>query len=208
MLILLRHGESEANAAGLLLGRTDSPLSERGRRQAAALGPLVGTVHRVVSSPLLRARHTAEALETGTGVEIDRRWVEVDYGEYEGQPLDAVPAEVWRRWRADPHFRPPGGETLAELAARVRAACDELFSEPGRGARADDADVVVVSHVSPIKAAVAWALRAAAPLDFRLHLSTGSLTSIGWGSDGPVLHAFNVVVPEPAPLAGPPARES
>jgi len=196
VLVLVRHGESEANAARLLLGRTDSPLSERGARQAAALGSLLGTVHRVVSSPLMRARRTAAALEAGREIEIDERWVEVDYGEYEGQPLDAVPAEVWRRWRSDPHFRPPGGETLSELAGRVRLACDELFAEPGRGARAEDGDVVVVSHVSPIKAAVAWALRSAEPLDWRLHLSTGSLTRIGWGTDGPVLHGFNLVPPE------------
>jgi broad specificity phosphatase PhoE len=195
MLVLVRHGESEANAAGLLLGRTDSPLSDHGARQAAALGPLLGAVHRVVSSPLVRARRTAAALDAATEVEIDERWVEVDYGAYEGQPLDAVPAEVWRRWRSDPHFRPPGGETLSELATRVHAACDELFAEPGRGARAEGGDVVVVSHVSPIKAAVAWALRADQPLDWRLHLSTGSMTRIGWGTDGPVLHGFNVVPP-------------
>jgi broad specificity phosphatase PhoE len=207
MLVLVRHGESEANAAGLLLGRTDSPLSERGARQAAALGPLLGTVHRVVSSPLLRARRTAAALDAGPEIEIDERWVEVDYGEYEGQPLDAVPAEVWQHWRADPHFRPPGGETLSELAARVHAACDELFAEPGHGARADGADVVVVSHVSPIKAAVAWALRSAQPLDWRLHLSTRSLTRIGWGTDGPVLHGFNLVGSgSPATGHGDPSR--
>jgi len=203
VLVLVRHGESAANAAGLLLGRTDSPLSDRGARQAAALGPLLGGVQRVISSPLLRTRRTAAALEAGTEIEIDERWVEVDYGEYEGQPLDAVPAEVWRRWRRDPHFRPPGGETLAEVAARVRLACEELFAEPGRGARAEHGDVVVVSHVSPIKAAVAWALRSDEPLDWRLHLSTGSLTRIGWGTEGPVLHAFNVPAPE-APLAPPP----
>jgi probable phosphoglycerate mutase len=206
VLVLVRHGESEANVARLLLGRTDSPLSEHGARQAAAVAPVLGPVHRVISSPLERARLTATALAVGKEIEIDERWVEVDYGEYEGQPLDAVPAEVWRRWRSDRHFRPPGGETLAELALRVRAACDELFAEPGRGARAEDGDVVVVSHVSPIKAAVAWALRSEEPLDWRLHLSTGSVTRIGWGTDGPVLHGFNLVPVEDAPLAAPPRR--
>jgi broad specificity phosphatase PhoE len=199
VLVLVRHGESEANVARLLLGRTDSPLSENGARQARAVARVLAPAQRVVSSPLERARLTAAALALGSEIEIDARWVEVDYGEYEGQPLDAVPAEVWRRWRSDRHFRPPGGETLAELALRVRAACDELFAEPGRGARAEDGDVVVVSHVSPIKAAVAWALRSEEPLDWRLHLSTGSLTRIGWGTDGPVLHAFNVPAPADVP---------
>ncbi len=64
------------------------------------------------------------------------RWIEVDYGEYDCQPLSDVPAEVWREWRRNPDFRPPGGETLAEVEARVTAACDELFAEEGVGARA------------------------------------------------------------------------
>jgi len=208
VLVLVRHGESEANVARLLLGRTDSPLSEHGARQAAAAAGVLAPVGRVISSPLERARRTAAAIGAPAAIEIDERWVEVDYGEYEGQPLDAVPAEVWRRWRSDRHFRPPGGETLAELATRVHAACDELFREPGRGARADDGDVVVVSHVSPIKAAVAWALRSDEPLDWRLHLSTGSLTRIGWGTDGPVLHAFNVVPTADERLAPAPGRRS
>jgi broad specificity phosphatase PhoE len=199
VLVLVRHGESEANVARLLLGRTDSPLSEHGARQARAVARVLAPAQRVVSSPLERARLTAAALALGSEVEIDERWVEIDYGEYEGQPLDAVPAEVWRRWRRDRHFRPPGGETLAELALRVCAACDELFAEPGSGARAEDGDVIVVSHVSPIKAAVAWALGSEEPLDWRLHLSTGSVTRIGWGTEGPVLHAFNVTVPDDAP---------
>ena len=76
---------------------------------------------RLVSSPLGRARDTAEALRLDVPVEIDPRWIEVDYGELEGRALDAVPAELWARWRADPTFRPPGGESLAEVGARVRS---------------------------------------------------------------------------------------
>lgn len=59
-------------------------------------------------------------------------------------------------------------------------------------------DAVVVSHVSPIKAAVAWALGAPDEVVWRMHLSTGSLTTIGWGHGGPVLHGYNV---EPSPGA-------
>ncbi len=201
MLILVRHGESAANAAGLVLGRSESPLTARGEAQAQVLGSVlarqlptaVGAV-RVVSSPLGRARETAAALGLAVPV-VDERWVELDFGAYDGYRLTEVPAEVWRRWREDPHFRPPGGETLAELGARVRAACDELFAADGP-ARDPEAAVVVVSHVSPIKAAVAWALGVGDELAWRLHLSTGSLTRIGWGREGPVLHAYNVV-PEP-----------
>ncbi len=198
MLTLVRHGESSANAAGLLLGRTDAPLTEKGWRQAAAIGALLGPVTRLVSSPLARARDTASLLDLGLEVEIDERWIEVDYGEHEGRPLGQVPAEVWRHWRADPHYRPLGGESLAEVAGRVSAACEELFSADGQGARSTHGDVVVVSHVSPIKAAVAWAIGADAGLAWRLHLSTGSVTRIGWGATGPVLHLYNAQPSSPA----------
>jgi broad specificity phosphatase PhoE len=197
VLILVRHGESEANAQGLLLGRTDAPLTEKGRAQAIAVRPLLtDPVRQLRSSPLGRARDTAALLQTDRAVEIDERWVEVDYGAYECQPLREVPADVWREWRADPTFRPPDGETLAEVDARVGAACAELFGTDGVGARAPDGDVVVVSHVTPIKAAVAWALGSDASLSWRLYLKTGSVTRIAWGNNGgPVLHGFNEVAP-------------
>jgi broad specificity phosphatase PhoE len=192
MLILIRHGESTANAAGLLLGRTDADLTDRGRLQAAAARPFLGPVRGFTSSPLRRALDTAAILAGERPIEVDERWVEVDYGEYEGWTLGAVPADVWRRWRSDPDFRPRDGETLGEVGARVRQACGELFAEDGQGARDPGGDQVVVSHVSPIKAAVAWALGAGDDVAWRLHLSTASVTRIGWGADGPVVHAFNV----------------
>ncbi|MGH9108394.1 MAG: histidine phosphatase family protein [Acidimicrobiales bacterium] len=214
MLVLVRHGEATANAAGLLLGRSDVPLTDRGRQQVAALRERIGPALRLVSSPLRRAVDTAEGLGLGLPIEVDDRWVEIDYGTHEGQQLTSMTADVWRRWRADPDFRPAGGESLADVGRRVRAACDELFADPpaqgdgshgelpapasGRdpaprrgAARAEGGDVVVVSHVSPIKAAVAWALGADGELSWRLHLSTGSVTRIGWGVGGPVVHGFN-----------------
>ncbi len=157
MLILVRHGESTGNADGLLLGRIDAALTPRGLAQARSLGPSLDGVTRMVSSPLARARDTADALGTGLPVEIDERWVEVDYGEFDGRPLGSVPDEVWTRWRSDQDYRPPGGESLRDAGTRVRAACEELFATDGSGARGPGA-VVVVSHVSPIKLATCWAL--------------------------------------------------
>jgi broad specificity phosphatase PhoE len=190
VLILVRHGESTGNADGLLVGRIDAPLTEQGQTQAGALAPWVAGATRLISSPLSRARATAEALATGLPIEIDDRWVEVDYGEFDGRPLGSVPSELWSRWRSDPDFRPPGGETLAETGARVRSACDELFATEGEGARSQG-PVVVVSHVSPIKAATCWALGLPDQGAWRLYLATASMTRIGWGADGPVLNRFN-----------------
>jgi probable phosphoglycerate mutase len=194
VLVLVRHGQSTANAAGLLAGRTDFPLTDEGRAQARALSAVLGPVRRVISSPLRRAVETAEAMALGLPVEIDDRWLEVDYGEHEGRPLPEVPPEAWRRWRTERNYRPEGGEALADVGQRVRAACRELFSAADEGARAPEGDVLVVSHVSPIKSAVAWALDADDTVAWRMYLANASLTRIGWGAEGPVLHTFNQVV--------------
>jgi broad specificity phosphatase PhoE len=196
VLILVRHGESVANAQGLLLGRTDAELTALGRTQVSATRALLpDPVAEVRTSPLRRARDTAELLDLGAPVTVDERWVEIDYGEFECQPLGGIPAEVWRRWQSDRDFRPAGGETLAEVDRRVSAACEELFAADG-AARRDGGDVVVVSHVTPIKAAVAWAL-GTLDLYWRLHLKTASVTRIGWNRDAPILHGFNEVALAP-----------
>jgi alpha-ribazole phosphatase len=214
MLIIARHGRTEANASGRLQGRLDYPLDELGRAQAAAMGAaLAGRpagVGRIVTSPLLRTRQTAEAIAEATGapIEVDERWIELDYGEYDGLPLAEVPASVWSAWRGDPAFAPPGGESLLDVGARVRAAADELAGElvaasasaPDRD-RADapaEQDVVVVTHVSPIKAAVTWTLGVDDVHTWRLFVAPASITRIGVTATGPILHGFNDI----AHLAG------
>jgi broad specificity phosphatase PhoE len=205
MLILIRHGESVANAQGLLLGRADAALTPKGIVQAATVAQLLrDPVLELRSSPLSRARDTAALLAVDLPIEVDERWVEVDYGEYDGQLLSDVPADIWQQWQRDPGFHPPGGESLAEVDARVARACDELFSTNGLGARAPGGDVIVVSHVTPIKAAVAWALDMDAALSWRLHLQTASVTRIGWGNAHPILHGFNEIVPNRDALTGVP----
>jgi len=143
----------------------------------------------VVSSPLARARQTAA--EFGRPVEIDERWLELAYGEYEGTPHADVPSEIWQHWRDDPGFTPDGGESLAALDQRVRAACDDLL------ARADAANVVVVSHVSPMKSAVAWALGVDIGISFNCHLDHASVCRIAVRGGRPILQTFNetAVVP-------------
>jgi len=188
VLILVRHGQTAANAAGLLLGRLDVDLDDRGRTQADRLAAVLGVPGvRVVSSPLCRARTTAAAIagRSGGAVEVDDRWVEVDYGVVDGTPLAEVPAGMWERWRSDPEFVPEGGESLVAVARRVRAACEELAAE------ASFRDVVVVSHVSPIKAAVAWALGAPVSAVWRMYVAVASISRIAIGEVGPVLHSFN-----------------
>ncbi|MHB1487308.1 MAG: histidine phosphatase family protein [Acidimicrobiales bacterium] len=185
MLILLRHGQTEANASGQYLGRSDPPLTELGRAQARALAPVVAGAARVVSSPLVRATQTAESLNLGIPLDIDDRWVEMDYGLLDRAPLGTIDEEVARRWRRDPDYAPGGGESLAQVSHRVRRACEELTEEAARH------HVVVVSHVSPIKAAVAWALGVGDEVAWRMFLALASVTRIATNGDGPSLHGFN-----------------
>jgi broad specificity phosphatase PhoE len=188
-LVLVRHGQTEANAGGLLQGRIDLPLNDRGRAQAVALAsavaPLVAAGARVVSSPLARCRETAEAF--GAPVEIDEAWIELDYGQYDGVALADVPADEWAAWRRDLGYTPPGGESIEALGRRVRGACLALADA------ARSADVIVVSHVSPIKAAVAWAIGVGDETSWRMHLDQASITRIDIGPRGPSLRTFNAV---------------
>jgi alpha-ribazole phosphatase len=187
VLYLVRHGRTSANARGLLQGRLDPPLDDVGRQQAAAIAAMVGDVDEVVTSSLLRAQQTA-AYFRGEPT-VDDRWIEIAYGEYEGVPAGEVPPDVWQSWRENSEFKTRGGESFGSLDARVRSACEELRD------RIHDSNVVVVSHVSPIKAAVAWALGVSMEIMFHCHLSQASLCRIDNGRFGPVLHSFNEQAP-------------
>ena len=184
MLHIVRHGRTEHNASGLLLGRIDPPLDELGREQATALAAAIGPVDRLITSPLLRTRQTAEAF--GVDAVIDERWIELDYGEFDGVPLASVGPEIWKAWRTDADFLPPGGESLRQLGQRVSGALDELVSD-------DEGDLttVVVTHVSPIKAAMCWALGVDDLVSWRLWVATASITSIAIGGGRCAVHGFN-----------------
>ena len=185
MLFVVRHGRTAANASGLLLGRLDPDLDALGVRQAAAAAAALGAVDRVVSSPLLRTRRTAEAF--GLEVEVDDRWIEMDYGEFDGQPVSNVSAATWREWRDDLDWAPPGGESHRSVGLRVRAALDDLF-EASR-----TSDIVVVTHVSPVKAALAWTLGVGDEVAWRTFVATASVMTVGAGPGGPSLRGFNDV---------------
>lgn len=186
MLILVRHGRTGLNAGARLQGRSDAVLDEVGRLQARAVGESLRSRFpdaRVVSSPLQRAIDTARAM--GVEPDIDERFVELDYGEWDGLEMSRVPSGDWLRWRADPSFRPPGGESLLELDARVRPALVELSPAATEG------DVIVVSHVSPIKSAVTWALGAGPEMTWRMSLDRASVCTVAIRAGGPSLVTFN-----------------
>ena len=127
MLIIVRHGRTPANASGELLGRRDPGLDEVGRHQAAAIGRTLAGAYRIVSSPLRRCRETAAAI--GAPIQLDDRFIELDYGELEGVPVADVPAATWAAWQADTAWAPPGGESFDDLARRVGSALSGLIDD-------------------------------------------------------------------------------
>lgn len=212
MLLLVRHGRTELNAAGLLQGRVDPPIDAHGRAQADALGavPELRAAARVVCSPLLRARQTAAAL--GRPVTVDDRWTELDYGTWEGRPFASIPEPEWATWMADLAWAPPGGESLAAVGRRVRAALVDLASE------AMETDIAVVTHVSPIKAALAWALGVGDEVAWAIHLDPACLNRVSVLPGRAVVRSLNETAhlrPEEPPTAAagreppcPPSRSS
>ncbi len=205
MIVLVRHGQTAANAQGRLQGRTDLSLSDVGRAQAQgvarhlvqqysrlpAFDPAgIGARRiRIVTSPLPRAVQTAAAIASGFGVDvaIEPRLIELDYGEWEGRPLGEVSSDDWARWRNDPEFAPPGGESLVAVRARVDAWLGDVTqtSEPA-------AEVLIaVSHVSPIKAAICAALGSDDTASWRLHLDVASISRLERRGSGFVVCSFN-----------------
>lgn len=186
MLILVRHGRTAANKANQLQGRLDQHLDEVGQRQAIAVSDMVkamGPVDEVISSPLKRAQQTAA--QFGMPINTDERFLELSYGIFEGVKHADVPSEVWANWRRDFAYVPEGGESLAALDERVRGACVDLAE------RASESNVVVVSHVSPMKSAVAWALGVDIGISWNCHLDHASVCRIGFRNGNPILKTFN-----------------
>jgi probable phosphoglycerate mutase len=188
-IVLVRHGRTALNAQGRMQGRLDEPLDEVGERQAAALAKYLsselGPDDLVVSSPLQRAVRTAEMIANGREVRIDDRWIELAYGEFDGRHQSEIPADTWARWRRDDDFSPPGGESLRKVSERVVGACTELLD------RAVGRRIVIVSHVSPIKAAIVWALGANSSLSWRMRLDTAAVSRIAVAGEATSLTSFN-----------------
>jgi broad specificity phosphatase PhoE len=172
-LILVRHGSTEHSAAKRFSGRNELPLNEVGQRQASALAARAagfGEVTAVVSSPLLRARQSADAIAAALSLSVDTSadLAEVDFGAWEGRTFaevqEAYPAEL--------------AEWFASAARRVRRARDAVIAaHPGR-------TVVVVTHVTPIKTLIRLALDAPPVSLFRIHLDTASVSSVDYYADG------------------------
>ncbi|MGW0175698.1 bifunctional RNase H/acid phosphatase [Rhodococcus sp. NPDC003322] len=185
-LLLLRHGQTELSVERRYSGRGNPELTDVGRAQAAAAATRLGSrggIEAVVSSPLGRARQTAQAAADALGLEVvvHEGLTETDFGAWEGltfREASERDPDLHRRWLGDTSVRPPGGESFDEVRVRVDAVRDDLTREhPGR-------NVLVVSHVTPIKTLLQLALDAGPALLYRLHLDLASLSIAEFYPDG------------------------
>ena len=184
-LLLATHAETEWNAQGRYQGHTDIPLHERGHRQAEGLRERLARepLQAVIASDLCRARQTAEivAAPHGLAVASEPRLRELSFGQWEGQShadVQRTDPIALAAWRADPlRFHPPGGESMAELAARLQAFLDDL------SASTDDA-VLLVGHRGAMRVLLCLLLSVAVERQWDFHLDIASLTEVTW-IDGP-----------------------
>lgn len=126
-LYVARHGETAWNAENKICGRTDIPLNERGMEQAVVLAERMADVHidRIIASPMIRARQTAEAVAEKQGLPItfDERLIEQNFGIYEGKDRKDPDYLANKRMFA---YRYPGGESQMDVAHRIYGFIEEL----------------------------------------------------------------------------------
>ena len=180
-LLLARHGQSVSNAVRRFQGAQDVALSELGARQADALGQAIRRlpIAAVYTSPLERARRTAEIAAAGLGVPLtpvdDLR--ELSLGDWEGRTVEeirALPGDPYEQWVRDPvACLPPGAEPLAEVQARVVSAMADIAADHPNGQQ-----VLVVCHGGVISAYLAHCLGLPLSSIWRLTLSNGSITEV------------------------------
>jgi broad specificity phosphatase PhoE len=193
VIILIRHGQTTTNAQRLLVGRSDPHLTELGERQALALMPYLTGVCEVWTSPLARARETAALAFPDFEVHVKESFVEVDYGDLDGQPVSVISREGWRAFEHDHDAPFEGGESLASVDQRVHAELNGLLADESSLLHAPDRHLAIVSHVSPIKSAAVWALGVTGSTTWRTRLDNGSITTIGLRGETPQLVRFNAV---------------
>lgn len=192
-LLLLRHGQIQANRKGLWHGSTDSPLTGRGKRQARTTAKHVHSSHRdiaaIYSSPLSRCLNTAaevaERLELEPMVMDELR--EYAIGDWEGLSFKYLMEahDFIGRATTDPDFSPPGGESLQDVAARIVPAIRRIHQ-----AHADDERVLVVGHGAALAVAVSSLLDGNPAHWVDYHLSNCSLTELML-SPTPYVNFFN-----------------
>ncbi len=191
-VLYVRHGQTPTTGS-VLPGRAKGlHLAEAGTAQAKAVADrLAGlkSIDAIYASPLERTRETAAPIAKARGMKVvaERGLLECDFGEWTGRQLkDLMKLPEWSTVQRYPSgFRFPAGESFAEMQARITGTVATL------SARHPGGTIVVVSHADPIKAAVASALGTHLDLFQRIVISPCSVTTVVYGTGGPVVLNVN-----------------
>ncbi|HWM08368.1 MAG TPA: histidine phosphatase family protein [Solirubrobacteraceae bacterium] len=201
-IVLARHGETEWSRDRRHTGRTDIPLTENGRRQAAVLRDAFAgrRFARVLSSPLSRALETCREAGLGDQAELTADLCEWDYGEYEG----ITTAEIregrpgWYLWRDGC----PGGETAEDVGRRVDRVLDSLATLRGDASGTTprgDGDAAVFAHGHVLRVLTARWLGLGPENGALFKLDTGTLSELGYERETRVITRWNAPVTGSAP---------
>jgi broad specificity phosphatase PhoE len=180
---LLRHAETEWSRDGLHTGRTDVPLTDRGREKARDLAAHLDgrTFALVLTSPLSRARDTAKLAGLGDRAQVREDLLEWDYGEYEGVTTKEIRASrpSWYLWTDGV----PNGETADEVGARCDRIIEEVVAAPG--------DVALIAHGHVLRALGARWVGEHPSFGGRLFLTTGAICVLGFEREVRVIRLWN-----------------
>lgn len=187
LIVLIRHGQTTFNVEGRLPGQLPGvPLTEEGRRQAhqAAIALSQLPLSAVVSSPLERARDTAEIIARGFGlpVRLDARLMDTDIPRWQGQTIAEVAKSDpgWKEYLAHPTEPPEGAESMDHLQARVVAAVEQARLDTETGSF-----VAVVAHADVVKLVLGHYLGMHLKTSLSTHIANASLSALAFDGDGP-----------------------
>jgi broad specificity phosphatase PhoE len=182
-IYLVRHGETAWNKAKIFRGRRDIPLDDQGRLEAACAARALREVPLVAlySSPLSRARETAEAIAAGHGlpVIVDEAFTDIDYGEWT-EYWDAEArrkfGDQYRQWKESPHrVKFPGGESLDDVRRRAAPRLMELARQHSEGT------IALVSHRVVLKLLLCEAKGLDNSHFWEVRLDTGAISVLEYG---------------------------
>ena len=192
-MLLLRHGQTPLSVERRYSGRGNPQLTELGRDQATRAAKRLAAraqtaaepdgISAVICSPLGRARDTAEAAAQALGlsVTVHDGLIETDFGDWEGLTFAEAASQdpdLHKAWIGDTSIAPPGGESFDTATKRILKAQAEIIDQYGPG------EVLVVSHVTPIKVLLREALGVGSSILYRMHLDLASLSIAEFYPDG------------------------
>ncbi len=190
-LWLVRHGETEWSLSGAHTGRTDIPLTERGRELATGLRDYLAgvTFAAVFTSPMRRARETADLAGYGDVAKIDEGLREWDYGVYEGKTTKEIRESEpgWNVWVNEIR----GGETAEQVGARADGVIERALAAAGNSAGDTSSRVALFAHAHILRILAARWVGLGARSGQIFALGTGSVSVLGWERETRVVKHWN-----------------